>query len=236
MKKWIIDFLKNNKMLLLLIAVTIIAIISMSIGIKTIQKRAADLAKLQVQNEMIQADRDNLAAENTKLKLEAFQIQKEKDSIIIAKSKQEAYYKAIIKKHEKEIDSLLNVPNDTIYVRLQPIYPNLDQEPLAYPFSGGQIRQIYSVALSFPRLQDEYKLQTIILNTCNTLNKEYQVSEGNYKQQIDNLNKNIAACDNQVIIKDKELKLTQKQVKRKSFWNNVYKGGIIVLGTLAVLK
>jgi hypothetical protein len=112
----------------------------------------------------------------------------------------------------------------------------LYEEPLIYPFAGGQVRQIYATAVSYPRIQKEYTLQTSLLQSCNNLNKSYLDSEKNYKAQVDNLTKNIAMCDNQLVNKDQQLKNTQKQLNRKSFWNWVYKAAGIALAGVVIFK
>lgn len=236
MKQKIIDFLKKHILLCIAFLALVVFIILATILERQVIKTSADLVALQIADQALQKNRDSLQVYNIRLREENKRIQHEKDSIKILQSRQKVYLAYIIKKHKQEIDSLLNVPNDTVYVRLQPIYPSPAEEPLIYPFSGSQIRQIYSTALSYPRLQKEYYEQGNILISCGDLNKKYEASESNYKAQIENMDKNIVACDQQLGIRDQELGITQKQLRQKTFWGWFFKGTTIIFGTIAVLK
>lgn len=230
------DFLTKNFKYVIIFLIALAAVIYFVLKEKQVARISANLTKLQLSYELLRQDRDVLKRQGDSLQAENKKIQQQKDSINKVQQYEKLQLAFLIQKHKKQIDSLLNVPNDTIYVRLQPIYPRPAQEPLQYPFSGTQIRGIYSTALSYPRLQNEYGLQTTQLNTCNDLNKKFQESENNYKAQIVNLNKSIVDCDKQVGVKDQELKLTQKQLKARTFWSWVEKGAIIAVGAYAIIK
>jgi hypothetical protein len=237
-KQTIIDFLKKNWFTLALILTAILLVIFYQVGQSAKTKLIADNAVLTAQNVMIQAGRDSLKAEFNKLKKENGVISHEKDSISLVKKKTEAQLAQLIKIHKREIDSLTNVAvsNDSLFKRLQAIFPNIDAEPLTFPFAGGQVRQIYATAISYPRIQKEYTLQTSILQGCNALNKRFAESEKNYMEQVDNLNKNIAAADEMIGNKDQQIKNTQKQLNRKTFWNWTYKAGAAVLAAFLIFK
>jgi hypothetical protein len=234
--KQVIDFLTKN---IKTITIVLLVIIFLVYGIsreRRIARISAELATLKVIDDEIKKDRDSLNIQNKLLVIENKGIKHKIDSLKELLNRETIQLAIVIKKHKKEIDSLLNVPNDTIYVRLQPIYPNPAQEPLKYPFSGTQIRQIYTTAINYPMLQNEYGLQTGQLNTCFELNKKYEDSESNLWSQIDNLNKNISYADQQINNRDQQLKLTQKQLKRKTFWNWTFKGAAVAIGVYAILK
>lgn len=238
MKQRILDFVKKNLLyfiLLLIVAVVIFYGISRE---RAIIRLASELAKKDFMFDELQKDRDSYKAEAEKLKKGYDGIVKERDSVLAVKVVKEKELEYVKKKHRRQIDSLLNknISNDTVYLRLQPIYPIPGYEPLLYPFSGSQIRQIYSTAVSYPRLQVEYELQSGLLNTYNDLNKKYQLSEKNLLKQVENLNNSLKTCDEQITIRSEQLKLKQKQLKRKKFWNWTYKGAVIVIGGYAILK
>jgi septal ring factor EnvC (AmiA/AmiB activator) len=238
MKQRIIDFVKAHWLVLLAIVGAFILYISFSVGQSEKTKLAADIAALKAKNEMIQTNRDSLSKELVILKKKNTDITHEKDSISVVKDKQSLQLAILIRKHKQEIDSLTNpsVSNDSVFARLQPIYPNLDSEPLVYPFSGTQVRQIYGVAISYPRIQKEYTLQTMVLQTTNNLISVYRNSEKNYQDQIKNLTKNIDACSEQINNKDQQLKDTNKQLNRKTFWNWTYKAAAVALAAFAIFK
>jgi len=236
MKKTIIDFLKKNAKYFSILLITIVVIGYVVIREFRIITMTEEKLKLELRIDELQGQRQALVDENSLLIKEKEKIAREKDSIILIQEKQRKELEQLKIKHKKEIDSLLNIPDDTVYVRLQPIFPNYDNQPLIYPFSGNQIRQIYNTALSYPMLEKEYGLQSNLLLTCNNLNKKFEASEANYKAQVDNLNKQISNCDQQAGLKDSQLKITQKQLNRKTFWNWTQKGLIVAIGTIAIIK
>lgn len=236
MKQKILDYLKRNILLIIaLVALIVFVIIATNLA-KKLLVTSSDLVALRIADDALRVNRDSLQVQNIRLRETNKLIQHEKDSIKRLQDQQKSYLAYVIKKHKEEVDSLLSIPNDTVYVRLQPIYPSPAEEPLVYPFSGSQIRQIYSTAVSYPRLQQEYLLQGNILISCGELNMKYEASENNLKAQIENLDQNIAACDEQLGIRDKEIEITQKQLKQKTFWSWVFKGTTIIFGTIAALK
>jgi hypothetical protein len=199
---------------------------------------AAEYARLQSADQIIQRNRDSLNAELVKLQIQNGIIQHEKDSISILKEKSEKELRLLIRRHEAEIDSLTSklIPYDSLYSRLQPIYPNINKEPLLYPFSGIQVRQIYGIAVAYPRMQKEYTSQTNLLQLSTSLNKIYKDSEKNYKDQVENLRSNISSCNEQLKNKDQQIKISQKQLKNKNFWNWTYKAAVLVIGGVAIFK
>lgn len=232
----IINFLKKNWKYILGLLVVILIIGYTVIRELRIVAVAEEKLKLELRINELETQRDQIIAENSNLIKENKQITHEKDSIIVMKDRLEKDMQVLKKKHKHQIDSLLNIPDDTVFVRLQPIFPNYDGDPLKYPFSGSQIRQIYTTAISYPMIQQEYGLQAKQLLTCNSLNKKYEESEVNYKAQVENLNKQIGNCDTQLGIKDTQIKKSQKQLNRKTFWNWTQKGGLVIIATLFILK
>jgi len=237
--KIIIDFIKKYwkyfKYVFLIFAVITVLVYAICRERK-IANYAAENTELVLRINFLQDQRDSVVLENDGLIKEQLKINHEKDSIITIQDRLKKDMEYLIAKHKKEIDSLLNIPDDAVFLRLQPIFPNYDGGSLKYAFSGSQIKQIYSTAISFPMLQQEYRLQTKQLLNCNNLNKTYEASENNYRDQVNNLNRQISICDQQIGLKDSELKITQKQLSRKTFWNWTEKGALIVLGTLFVFK
>jgi len=219
-------------MILIIIALMIFGGISQrNIGV---WKKQVDIKEAEFQK--IKKVRDSLAFENWKLNILIRLADKEIDSLILIKEGLQKKLTAQAEQFKKEIDSLLNIPNDTIFVRLQPIYPNLGLSPLQYPFSGSQIRQIYSVALSYPRLMQQYRTQETMLNISGELQGKYLLSIRNHESKIDNLNASLLACDNQIRIREEHLIITEKQLRNKSIWNWVFKGTTLIFATYSATK
>lgn len=236
MKDKIIDFLKKHALKIGLIIIILILSLFNYISKVNLKNTTETLTSLQDSYTALVKQRDDLEKANSKLDSLNGVLHLQKQSLEASLKEKEDYLAYITNKHEKEIDSLMKVPADTIYKRLFAIYPNSNNDLLRFPFSQSQIVPIYSTALRLPRLQYEYDVQSGLLVTCKQLNKKHEEIEGNYLDQISNLKTQISVCDSQIGIKDEQLKVTQKQLKKKSFWNWIYKGTTIIFGTIAAVK
>jgi hypothetical protein len=236
--KKLLDFLKKNYKSVIVIFLVIFFCLWSCNRQKIITNQAKKINTLEITNIEIQKDRDKLDKDLKELNRQYNLQMRENDSLkLVLKARQKELI-AIQQKHKKEIDSLLNVtvPNDTVYARLQPIYPNYDLTPLIYPFSGSQIRQVYSTALHYPRMVDEFNLQGKSLKNCIDLNDGFEKANKNLTDQITNLKNNIALCDNQNKNYVSEISLLNKQNKRKNFWNWFWKGTTLISLTYAIVK
>lgn len=198
------------------------------IGLRELHQRnlAAKYSALETEYSLIQKERDEYKKTADELAISYDELIKDRDAKVaeLEQKKKELYWLQV--KHKQEIDSLLNIniPNDSVYKHTGLIYPNFDSGELKYPYSGSQIRQIYSVGIRFPRLQEEYGLQTKVLDNCYTLNNAYEVTENNLKAQLANLNKDILAANAQLNVREKENTLLSRQINTKKFWSIVWKG------------
>jgi hypothetical protein len=232
----ILDWIKAHRAHVIYILLILIAIGWISLREVKIVRQTRKMDKLTFENATIARDRIFLEQELKKLKLDSEKIKSSNDSMKVVLAWYRRQLSDMERKHKKEIDSLLNIPDDTVYVRLQPIYPNFDTSPLLYPFSGSQIRQIYTTAISFPMLSQEHILQGKTLKTCLNLNTGYEKGISNLNSQIANLESNIKKCDEQVGNYKSQVVILQKQVGRQKFWQRISftTAGIAVL--FAVLK
>jgi len=238
MKEQLLIWIKKNikYFIMFFVAVLLVSVI----GIKQCQVKhlTEKINSLEVTNFGLNQDRQTLELLLKGLQNEYDKIENSNDSLKGVLAKYQLELILLKKKHQKEIDSLLNVniPNDTVYNRLGLIYPNFDGTILEYPFSGSQIRKIYSTAISYPMIQQEYTLQGKSLNTCLILNKGYETGIVNLNSQIVNLQDNINKADLQIKNYDKEVGILKRQISRKGFWN---KAMIVATGVavgIAVLK
>ena len=221
MKEQLLIWIKKNikYFVIFFVAVLLVSII----GIK--QCQVINLTKkintLEVTNFRLDQDRITLEFQLKGLQNEYNTISNKNDSLKGILTKYQLELILLKKKHQKEIDSLLNVniPNDSIYNRLGVIYPNFDGSILEYPFSGSQIRSIYSTTIYYPMLQQEYTLQGKSLNVCLGLNKGYETGILNLNSQIVNLQSNVDKADLQIENYNKEVVILKKQINRKGFWN-----------------
>lgn len=200
------------------------------------KKYIEKISFLEMSNFIANNARIDLEYRLKKLRIDYSAIGKANDSLKLSLKKSQRELSELIKTHAKEIEELLKVPNDTIFVRLQPLYPNYDNTLLQYPFSGSQIRGIYSTAISFDRVKQEYSLQTKSLNSCLTLNDGFEKGITNLNLQVTNLQDNVNNCDLQIKNYDRQITTLNKQVTKKTFWNRTLVGGIAVAVLVVVLK
>jgi hypothetical protein len=234
--KIIIDWLKKNYKYVIFVIIVLFAVIWISIREAVIKKQTRKIDNLEFNNFTLNQERDVLKLKISKLQNDYTEIQWLNDSmkfILVSKQKELQELKA---KHKSQIAELLKVPNDTIYVRLQPLYPNYDNTPLQYPFSGTQIRQIYHTAISFPLLNTEYELQGKSLGDCINLNTGYESGIVNLNSQVLTLQENIDKADQQVVNYIKEVDILKKRISRKGFWNKTLFVTSVVATGIAIFK
>jgi uncharacterized membrane-anchored protein YhcB (DUF1043 family) len=233
MKKKLIAFLKKYA---ILIGVVIFLLILLSIKNATIKSQT---------KKIVEIEQSNLAYNNDRIYLEK-QIQDSATVYKVIKGSNDSLKKVLAlyqielsnlkKKHSQELAELAKIPNDTVFVRLQTLYANSDNEPLKYPFSGFQIAQIYSTSISYDMIQQEYTLQGKSLETCLGLNAGYEKGISNLNSQISNLNENLSKSDLQIQNYNKEVNTLNKRVNRKSFWNKLLLGVSVTAIGIAVIK
>lgn len=230
------DWLKKNYIFLLLVACIIGFVVYTGIRESFIVSQTKKMDKLVFENSTLTLDRQFLEQKIKRLQLQNGSIEKRNDSLKAVLSASKKQLAQMQEQHKKEIDSLLNVPNDTIFVRLQPLYPNYDTSPLIYPFSGSQIRQIYTTAISYPLLTQEFQLQGKALNVCTELNTGYESSISNLKGQVSLLEQDVSKCDEQVGNYKKQVIQLNKQVDRGKFLKRTFLTTTGIAALIAILK
>lgn len=232
----LLEWCKKNWKYLLLVFLIIFAVIWIAIREAVIVKQTEKLDELRFENNRITLQRNDLEQQLTRKEAQYSVIEKANDSLKTVLTAKQKELKELKKKHQAEIDSLLSVPNDTIFVRLQPIYPNYDNSPLEYPFSGSQIRGIYKTAISYPLLTQEYELQGKNLASCLNLNTGYEAGIANLTDQVTNLKSQIGLCDEQVGNYQKEVKILDRKVKSRGFWRATFFTTTLIATSIAILK
>ncbi len=232
----ILEWLKKNKKYIIL------AVISITIGIwiasreMLIVKQTQKIDALKFENVRLELANIDLDFKLSRLHLRYDSIKRTNDSLKIVLGKKQKELIALIAKHKKEIDSLTNIPPDTVYKRIGELYPNFDNSPLLYPFSASQIVPIYNTIVSYPRLLEEYSLQGSSLKTCNDLNTGYESGIVNLTSQIGNLQNQIGNYNSQIANYKKEIVITNKKVSRRGFWNRFLSTTTAIAIGVAVLK
>jgi hypothetical protein len=198
MKKFLIGILKKYKGQIILILIVILSFSWIYVRERKIINLTAKITKLEAKNYNLQDEIKSLESDYITLKRENVLIKFKNDSLKVELNRKQKELKNLIAKHEHIIDSLLNVPPDTVYMKLSYIYPNYDGSPLKYPFSESQIMPMYKTAISYPLIINEYTTQSKILSDCLDLNEGYEKSEKNLRSQIDNLKMQINLYDSQI--------------------------------------
>lgn len=234
MKAKLLEFLKSKTFLIIVGVILLISLFS----IKQCQRKALieKINTLEVTNSGLTQDRVTLENQLKVLQINYSVINNSNDSLKLVLTAYQRQLRDLIKSHAQAIAELLKVPNDTVFKRLQPLFPNYDNTLLQYPFSGSQIRGIYSTAISFNMVKQEYSLQTKSLNTCLVLNAGYESGISNLNKQVANLQDNIDKADSQIKNYDKEVLLLNRKINRQSFWNKSLIGAVAVAVGIVFLK
>jgi len=230
------DLLKKYYKYLVLIGIVISLLVILAIKNHVIKKQTERIVTIEQSNLALNSDRIGLESQIIKYRLEYNSISNTNDSLKKVLAKYQLDLTILKKKHLEELAELVKIPHDTVFVRLQGLYVNYDSEPLKYPFSGFQIAQIYSTAISYDMIQQEYGLQSKSLESCLGLNAGYEKGISNLNLQIINLQDNINKADSQIKNYNKEVGVLNKQINKKSFWNKVLMGVSATAIGIAVLK
>lgn len=232
----ILNFLKSNLKYVILIGAIITLLLLNAIKKATIKRQIEKINSIEMSNFALNNDRSVLEAQINLLKLDFASISFKNDSLKVVLKK---YQKELIElgiQHKKELEALLKIPNDTIYVRLQPIFPTYGDNILKYPFSGSQVRQIYSTAISFNMVKQEYSVLDKSFKSCLVLNNGFELGIANLNKQVTNLQDNIGKADSQIKNYDKEVTLLNRKINRQSFWQKVSIGAVAVAVGIVILK
>jgi len=227
---------KKNWKYLLLVALVIVLISWISIRETVIKRQTREIAELEFANTALEHQRSTLEIRLKILQSNYDSIEHSNDSMKLVLNQKEKELKEMRKRHEAIIDSLMKIPDDTIFTRLQYIYPNFNNTPLKYPFSGSQIRQVYNTALRLPMLEQEYNLQGKSLVTCKNLNTGYEKGIVNLENQIGNLQNNIKLADDQIGNYKKEVDILNNRIKKKGFWTRFWQVTALTSVVITALK
>jgi chromosome segregation ATPase len=233
MKTKIIAFLKRYA---ILIGIVIFLLILLSIKNATIKRQTKKIVEIEQSNLAYNNDRLFLEKQIREFQLSYKAIKGSNDSLKKVLALYQLELSNLKKKHSQELAELVKIPNDTVFVRLQGLYMNYDNEPLKYPFSGFQIAQIYTTAISCDMIQQEYSLQGKSLESCLGLNTGYEKGISNLNSQISNLQGNISKADLQIENYNKEVAILNKRVNRKGVWNKILLGISATAVGIAVIK
>lgn len=161
-------------------------------------------------------------------------VRKSNDSIQIAFDKSKSDNKKLAAENRKLKDSLLNIPNDSIYSVMQDIKPAENRKE--YGFDGPQIRFWYSSYIDGHINYASLKSTENALNLCDNLVSGLRTENNLLTSQNGNISKQLILADMQVgLYQNKTVSLQQSNKKlntEKRIWQVV--SGIF--GIVAIIK
>lgn len=179
------------------------------------QKRVSE--RLIEMNEILQAERDNYRVILDSSMAEAKALALTRDSLnqVIALKEREIFQLRL--KNKAILDSISNIPVDTVYLRLQTLYPNSGTLPLVYPFSGPQITGMYSTHIRADLLQGEYNLLEETFVNCRQLSATLYKENENLYTSVGALQKEIDLADRQIILFKNEAENLNKKLRNSRY-------------------
>jgi hypothetical protein len=187
--------------------------------------------KTELETKFILLDKEKT---DLQLKLAEKQVQ---NSILDGQKKaiesQLAQYRADTQKQieafKKTITGLSSIPSDTIYLDLFSMWPVYDGI-LKYRFAENQIRGMWLNVLERNQFESLYSKTDKSLIKCTELNVQNDKIIVNLKDQNENLKGQVDISDLQLGNLQDNLKLTERELKRKKFWNFILKGSTVAGG------
>jgi len=232
----VLEWLKKNSKYVILAIVVVVTISWISFRELRISKQTKKIAELELSNSTLELANKDLDIQLKGLQLGYDSIRKNNDYLKTALRYKQKEFDALVEKHKKVIDSLTNIPPDTVYRNLGELYPNFDNLPLAYPFSSSQIVPMYKTIVSYPLLLEEYELQGLAFKTCLDLTSGYESGIANLNSQISNLQSQVSNYDSQVNNYKREITLINRKVSRRGFWNKLLITTTAIATGVAILK
>lgn len=232
LKSW----LKKNKNYLILSGIIILLVSWIAIREKTIVRQSERIEALNYDVFQKEIQRMKLDLRLKALQIGYDSISESRDSLKIVLDRKDRQLLALREKHKHLLDSISNIPPDSVYKNLGDMFPNTNNMPLLYPFSSSQIVPIYRTAISYSILNREYEVQGEVLNACKILNMNYESGEENLNTQIRNLKAQIGLADGQIADYEKEVKLLNRRVSKHGFWNKTLFTTTAIATGIAILK
>ncbi len=231
-KEWI----KKHYSYVILFFIVVAAIFYVSITQAVIKHQAKKIAELETENQFIGKERTDLKAQLQILQGEYNKIQLSNDSLKAELAKQKKALSDLIEEHQHVLDSISQIPPDTVYKNLNVIYPNFDGSDQRFPFSASQIIPMYRTAIELPLIKDEYALQGKSLQTCMNLTSGYESAISNLQSQVGNLQNNVKLADDQINNYKREIVIVNNRLAKKGFWIRIWQVAAITSAGIAILK
>jgi hypothetical protein len=156
-------------------------------------------------------------------------IKKASDKVIEGMKRKEGQYL-------QTIADLKTIPSDTVYKRIFAYNPNVNNDPLRYPFGAAQIKNIYSDHLS---LNYNLGLVNDFTTRFNLCTKDNQVKSGIILQkdnQIGSLYGQLKINEEMITNLSSDNKVLEKSYKGERRWKIIWRTASIVEGGFIVYQ
>jgi hypothetical protein len=161
-------------------------------------------------------------------------VKKATDSIQIAFDKSKSDNKKLAAENRKLKDSLLNIPNDSIYIVMQKINPAEYRKE--YGFDGPQIRFWYSSYIDSHLNYIAFKSAENSLNLCDNLVSGLRTENNLLTSQNGNLGKQLILSDMQSELYQNKTVSLQRDNKKLNTEKRIWQVVSGIFGIVAIIK
>jgi len=193
-----------------------------------------ELNILNIQIDSLQSERDSLKETYKILTNELDSVKKTTDSLQTAFDKSKTSNEILRRENKKLKDSLLNIPNDSIYIVMQDIKPAENRKE--YGFDGPQIRFWYESYIDSHINYVAFKSAEMSLNLCDGLVSGLRTENNLLTSQNGNISKQLILADLQVgLYQNKTLSL-QKSNKKLNNEKRIWQVVSGIFGIVAIIR
>jgi hypothetical protein len=222
----------NIKIIIVVFALFLLASAFGGLKAWQMKKMAAEKARLETGYDLLQKEKIGLQLDNVKLKSEAIILKTQKSQAEKKLADKEAEIAKQKKQYEEEIAGLKEIPTDSLYQKVFDKFQTFDGV-LKYRFADNQVRNIYLGLLEKDHYYNLYGATGIALLDCKALNVQNDKIITNLGSQNENLLGQNNVLQQQIGIKESELKLSNKLLNRQKVKGFVFKS-TTVLATIGV--
>lgn len=176
---------------------------------------------------LLEKEKADLRADLTVKQANLYLLEGQKSALEFQLAQYKADAQKQIESFKKTISELNSIPADTVYQNIYSLWSTYGGV-LKFRFAENQIRGIYLSILERDQFESLYIKTNKSLLICTDLNIKNNLIIGNLSDQNVNFKKQVDLSGSQISNLQDNLKLTEKQLNKKGFWNWVWKGGTIV--------
>jgi hypothetical protein len=230
--------MKTKIMIIISLCVFLVLSVFSCTKIRQVKKITREKTELLTKFTLLEKEKDDLRAERAIMQDSLKTIESEKLAMEIQFAKDKADTDKQLQAFKDKIKDLSSLPADTVYQYLFAKWPTYSGV-LKFRFAENQIREMWLNVLERDNYLSLYEKSGISLNDCAKVNLKNNDIIQNLKGQNTNLQQQVDISGSQITNLQDNLKVTNKELNRKKFWNWILKGssGVGIAGWIAfVLK